>query len=182
MTALRRAAFLDRDGVINRDTGYVHRIADFEILPGVVEALSRLQAARYALIVVTNQSGLARGFFDETAYEVLAQYLRDTLAKGGVTLDDIYHCPHLPDAAVARFRRDCDCRKPLPGLLLRAIADHGIDPAASLLVGDKGSDVAAGRAAGVRRCYFVGDKLGEDAAGSADGSYVDLAACVDAVI
>lgn len=181
MTALRRAAFLDRDGVINRDTSYVHRIADFELLPGVVRALQRLQAAEYALIVVTNQSGLARGFFDEAAYEAITLHLRNTLAADDVTLDGIYHCPHLPNAKITRFRRDCDCRKPLPGLLLRAIADHGIDPAASLLIGDKYSDVAAGRAAGVGRCYLVGAKSGQAVDGSPDGAYADLAACVAAV-
>ena len=178
MTARRRAAFLDRDGVINRDTGYVHRGAEFELLPGVVGALQRLQAVDYALIVVTNQSGLARGFFDEAAYEAITQHLHETLAADGITLDGVYHCPHLPDAAVARFRRDCDCRKPLPGLLLQAIQDHDIDSEASLLVGDKSSDIAAGRAAGVGRCYLVGSA----ASSGADAIYVDLATCVEAVI
>ena len=178
MTTRRRAAFLDRDGVINRDTGYVHRIADFELLPGVVVALKRLQAAGYALIIVTNQSGLARGLFDEVAYEALTQHLHDTLAKDGITLDDVYHCPHLPDAMIARFRRDCDCRKPLPGLLLRAIAEHDIDPTTSLLVGDKHSDILAGRAAQLERCYLVGAVT----SGDADANYADLATCVAAVI
>lgn len=178
MKALRRAAFLDRDGVINRDIGYVHRIADFELLPGVVDALQRLQRMGYALIVVTNQSGLARGLFDNAAYEALTQYLHDILARDGVTLDGVYHCPHLPDATIARYRCDCDCRKPLPGLLLKAIGEYAIDPKTSLLVGDKASDIAAGRAAGVGKCYLVGS----EAPGTADACYVDLAACINAVI
>lgn len=178
MKGLRRAAFLDRDGVINRDIGYVHRIADFELLPGVVGALQRLQLTGHALIVVTNQSGLARGLFDDAAYQTLTRHLHDTLAQHGVTLDGVYHCPHLPDATVARYRCDCDCRKPLPGLLNRAIADNAIDPNGSLLVGDKASDIAAGRAAGVGKCYLVGS----EAPGAADACYVDLAACIDAVI
>jgi D-glycero-D-manno-heptose 1,7-bisphosphate phosphatase len=178
MTTLRRAAFLDRDGVINRDIGYVHNIRDFEILPGVVGALQRLQAADYALIVVTNQSGLARGLFDESAYEALTQNLHDTLAGDGIYLNGVYHCPHLPDASIPRFRRDCDCRKPLPGMLLRAIADHSIDPGASLLVGDKRSDIAAGRAALVGRCYLVGTETSS----SADAAYTDLESCVASVI
>jgi D-glycero-D-manno-heptose 1,7-bisphosphate phosphatase len=177
MKALRRSAFLDRDGVINRDTGYVHRIADFELLPGVVAALQRLQKLDYALIVVTNQSGLARGLFDSAAYEALTQHLHETLARDGVTLDAVYHCPHLPDATVARYRCDCDCRKPLPGLLLKAIDEYAIDPQTSLLVGDKASDIAAGRAAGVGKCYLVGS----EARGTADACYVDLAACINAV-
>ena len=178
MKALHRAAFLDRDGVINRDVGYVHRIADFELLPGVVGALQRLAATGHALIVVTNQSGLARGLFDNADYEALTQYLHDILARDGITLDGVYHCPHLPDATIARYRCDCACRKPQPGLLLRAIGDCAIDPKTSLLVGDKASDIAAGRAAGVGKCYLVGS----DAPGAADACYVDLAACIDAVI
>jgi D-glycero-D-manno-heptose 1,7-bisphosphate phosphatase len=178
MTTLRRAAFLDRDGVINRDTGYVHHVRDFEILPGVVRALQRLQAADFALIVVSNQSGLARGLFDESAYEALTQNLHDTLAGDGISLNGVYHCPHLPDAAVSRFRLDCDCRKPLPGMLLRAITDHNIDSGASLLVGDKASDIAAGRAALVGRCYLVG----AETSSNADAVYADLEACVASVI
>lgn len=174
-----RAAFLDRDGVINADHGYVHRIDDFHFLPGVVAALRRLAGAGFLPVIVTNQSGIARGLFDEADYRALTAHLLAELAGAGVAVGGVYHCPHHPEGSVAAYRRACDCRKPAPGLLHRAIAELGIDPAASILVGDKASDIAAGRAAGVGRCYLVGAGQGEDC--DADGRFADLAACVAAL-
>jgi D-glycero-D-manno-heptose 1,7-bisphosphate phosphatase len=175
-----RAAFIDRDGVINADHGYVHRIDRFELLPGVPAALRRLKAAGFLLIVVTNQSGIARGLFTEADYLGLTQHLRDILAGQGAQLDAVYHCPHLPDASVAAYRAQCDCRKPNPGMILRGIAEFGIDPARSMLIGDKTSDIQAGRAAGVGWCCLV---AAEDSDGSgADLVAPDLASCVEACL
>lgn len=156
MTALRPAAFLDRDGVLNEDLGYVHRVQDFRWLPGVVQACKRLQDAGYALVVVTNQSGVARGMYTLEDVDALHAHMQRELAAAGVTLTAIYRCPHLPTAEVPAYRTDCDCRKPRPGMLLQALREHGLDASRSVMVGDKPSDMQAGEAAGVARCIQVG--------------------------
>ena len=152
------AVFLDRDGVINVDHGYVSTWERFEFLPGVPDALRVLQDAGYLLIVVSNQSGIGRGYYCEADVESLnqavAQHLGSTV---GVTLSEFYHCPHHPTEAEGEFRRQCDCRKPAPGMIRQAVLDHGIDLKTSLLVGDKDSDIEAGRAAGVARLFKVVD-------------------------
>ena len=152
------AVFLDRDGVINVDHGYVSTWERFEFLPGVPDALRALQDAGYLLVVVSNQSGIGRGYYCEADVESLnqavAQHLGSTV---GVTLSEFYHCPHHPTEAEGEFRRQCDCRKPAPGMIRQAVLDHGIDLKTSLLVGDKDSDIEAGRAAGVTRLFKVVD-------------------------
>lgn len=174
----RKAAFLDRDGVVNIDHGYVYRWEDFAFVPGAVSAMRRLQAAGYALVIVTNQSGIARGYYDEAALQRLHEALREHLAKQGVTLAAIEYCPHLPSATVARYALDCDCRKPAPGMLLRAAQALGIDLASSLMFGDKPSDVEAGRRAGVGRCVLLATN-GE--AGAAAVDHLDLPRALDAL-
>ncbi len=156
MSSLRPAAFLDRDGVLNDDLGYVHRVADFHWLPGAVQACKRLQDAGYALVVVTNQSGVARGMYTLDDVDTLHAHMQRELSAAGVTLTAIYRCPHLPTAEVADYRLDCSCRKPRPGMLMQALREHGLDAARSVMVGDKPSDVQAGQAAGVARCLQVG--------------------------
>ena len=150
------AVFLDRDGVINVDHGYVSTWEQFEFLPGVPEALRELQDAGYLLVVVSNQSGIGRGYYSEADVESLNQAIAQHLDRTvGVTLSGFYHCPHHPTEAEGEFRRQCDCRKPAPGMIRQAVLDHGIDVQASLLVGDKDSDIEAGRAAGVARLFKV---------------------------
>jgi D-glycero-D-manno-heptose 1,7-bisphosphate phosphatase len=179
-----RAAFVDRDGVIVEDRGYAYRVADFAPLPGAVAALRALQSAGYLLVVITNQSGIARGLYTEADYEAFTAHMRARLEAEGVKLDAVEYCPHLPDAAVARYRLDCECRKPRPGMLLRAITALDIDPSASIVIGDRATDLAAGRAAGIGRCLLVrsGQPLGAADAALADGVYDDLAACVRALL
>lgn len=178
MTRPRRpAAFLDRDGVLNADLGYVHRPEDFTLLPGVPEAL-RLLGREHALVVVTNQSGIARGYYGEAAFRSLSAHLHKLLAAEGVALAGIYHCPHHPDGSVARYAVACECRKPAPGLILRAARELDLDLPASLLAGDRPGDIAAGRAAGVGRCFLIGD----GPCSGADAAYPSLLDCARGVL
>lgn len=140
----RRAIFLDRDGTINVEKDYLIAPADLELLPGVGEALRRGQEAGYLLIVVTNQSGVARGYFTAEAVEGLHAHLQGRLLPFGVQIDAFYVCPHHPEHGDG----PCDCRKGAPGMLLQAAREHHIDLAASWMIGDKGSDVEAGIHAG----------------------------------
>lgn len=144
-----KAAFLDRDGVINHDTGYTWRIDDFTLIDGCVDALKALADAGYALIIVTNQSGIGRGYYSEDDYQQLTLWYLDQLQQQGVTITAVYHCPHAPNDR-------CDCRKPEPGLLLRAAQEHAIEMQHSLMIGDKLSDMQAAQAAGVPNYYLVG--------------------------
>ena len=180
----RRAAFIDRDGVLNEERAFVHRIEDFVFLPGAIEALRALEHAGYRRVVVTNQSGIARGLYTEADYQRLTDQVRERLRGEGVTLDAIEYCPHLADAPLAQYRRACECRKPAPGMLLKAIRALDLDPAGSFLVGDRLTDVQAGRAAGIGRCFLVrtGYALSGEAVGAADGVYADLLACVRDVL
>jgi D-glycero-D-manno-heptose 1,7-bisphosphate phosphatase len=180
----RRAVFLDRDGVINVERHYLHRIDDFAFVPGAPEALRRLQEAGWKLVVVTNQSGMARGFYTEDDYQRLTRHMDDRLHEAGVHLDAVLHCPHLPDATVAAYRLACACRKPAPGMLLHAARALGLNLARSVMVGDKASDLQAGRAAGAGRCLLVrsGQSIDPTDVAQADAVHDDLAACADELL
>ena len=149
--ASRKAIFLDRDGVLNRDDGYVHRVEDLILLPRVGEALRELRTRGFLLVVVSNQAGVARGYFglDDVARFNDALQARLT-SEFGVRLDDFYFCPFHPQGTVAEFARESHHRKPAPGMILDAIARHGIARESSYLVGDKHSDVESAVRAGVR--------------------------------
>lgn len=138
-----RAVFLDRDGTLNHDTGYLHRSEDWQWLPGVPEALARLKNAGFLLVVVSNQSGIARGFFDEAHLHALHAWANARLAEHHAAVDLWLHCPHLPEIS-----GPCACRKPAPGLLLHAARVLHIDCADSWMIGDALRDVQAGHAAG----------------------------------
>ena len=152
--APRPAAFLDRDGVLNVDRDYVHRPDQLEWIDGVPEAIRLLNDAGYLVIVVTNQSGVARGFYDESAIGALHDHMRDTLAAQGARIDAFYYCPHHPDGTVTAYRMRCDCRKPGAGMLERAARDQHIDRARSFMIGDKDIDLAAATAFGIRSALF----------------------------
>lgn len=162
----QRAIFLDRDGTINRYVGFLRDIKDFELLDGVSEAIRRINASGYLAIVVTNQPVIARG---EVSYAELAQihYKMETLlGAAGAYLDGIYFCPHHPHKGYAgeipELKTDCDCRKPKPGLLLRAARDFNIDPAQSWMIGDGENDIGAGKAAGCRTALIGEGVYGQD--------------------
>ena len=146
--SLQPAVFLDRDGTIMDDPGYVHRVEDVAIYPWSADALRLLKRAGFAIVVITNQSGVARGLYPESAVHTVHAHLAEALARGGATVDGWYHCPHHADAVDEAYRLDCDCRKPKPGMLTRAAAEHGLDLARSVVVGDRWSDVAVARAVG----------------------------------
>lgn len=143
------ALFLDRDGVINVDYDYVHRIDEFDFIDGIFDLCRRYQEKNYSIFVVTNQSGIARGRYSEADFAVLSDWMVAVFKAQGVTITAVYHCPHHPD-----ITGPCDCRKPRPGMLLRAATEHGVDLAASVLIGDKERDVEAGCNAGLRETYL----------------------------
>lgn len=139
---MNKAVFLDRDGTINLEKNYLYRIEDFEFLPGVVDALKMLQQAGYLLVIITNQSGIGRGYYTEADFQKLNDWMVSTLRKQGVTIADVYFCPHLPDAQVAEYRKQCNCRKPKLGMFEKAVNEHHIDLAKSFAIGDKIRDCA----------------------------------------
>jgi D-glycero-D-manno-heptose 1,7-bisphosphate phosphatase len=171
-----KAAFIDRDGVINEERNYVHRISDFVLLPGVVEGLTLLRNAGYRLIVVTNQAGIARGFYEQYEMDRLHEHMCKLLAEHGVSLDAIYFCPHHPQGKIEHLAIECYCRKPSPGMLQQAAKDFNLNLASSVLIGDKLSDVQAGRRAGVGRSVIVesGHYVGRIARLEADMVSADL--------
>lgn len=164
------AIFLDRDGTINVDHGYVHKIDDFQFIEGAIEAMAELKKMGYALVVVTNQSGIGRGVYTEDQFMQLTEWMDWSLADRDVELDGIYFCPHHPEATIENYREDCNCRKPKPGMLLDAQSVLDIDMAASIMVGDKLADIQAGKAAHVGTTVLVksGQKVTDEAISSAD--------------
>jgi len=147
--ATRAAVFLDRDGVIIEDVHYLRSPSRLRLLPGASSALRMLQD-RFYIIVVTNQSGIARGLLTEDDLLEIHSELVRCLATEGAVLDALYWCPHLPEAAVPEYQAECDCRKPKPGMLLRAESDWGVDMAHSFIVGDTNRDIEAGYSVGVK--------------------------------
>lgn len=158
---MRKVLFFDRDGVINVEVNYLYRIEDFKFVPGAPEALAAAVQAGYDLIVVTNQSGIARGYYTVADMERLHSYINEELTKVKAPILKFYYCPHHTKGSVAAYTKDCDCRKPKPGMLLQAMKDFDIDKQNSLLVGDKPSDIEAAEAAGIQGYLFNGDNLAD---------------------
>jgi D-glycero-D-manno-heptose 1,7-bisphosphate phosphatase len=144
----RRAVFLDRDGTLNEEKDYLYRIQDFVLIPGVPEAIRSLKNAGFLVIVVTNQSGVARGYFTLSEVETLHKHIQTELDQYGTGVDGFFVCPHHPDRGTGEYRKQCDCRKGEPGLLLQGAAEFGIDMARSYMVGDKLADIEAGEKGG----------------------------------
>lgn len=143
------AVFIDRDGVINVDHGYVHKVDDFEYVDGVFEATRKLKEMGYLLVLVTNQSGIARGMFSEDEFMSLTEWMDWNFVDNGVEFDGIYYCPHHPEHGVGDYKQDCDCRKPKPGMFNTAKSFLKIDMDNSVMIGDKAEDMMAAEAAGV---------------------------------
>lgn len=157
----RPAAFLDRDGVLNVDKGYLFRSEDFEWIPGAIEAVKRLNDRGYLVFVVTNQSGVARGYYSEEDVTRLHDWMNGELAGHGARIDKFYYCPHYTEGPASGYVKACQCRKPLPGLILAAFAEWDIDREKAFLIGDKDSDMAAAAAAGIRGYKFAAGDLAE---------------------
>jgi len=150
MAAGRPVVFLDRDGTLIEEVGYVNHPSRVRLLPGAADAVARLRAAGHAVVVVTNQAGIARGYLPRSLVDAAHAELELQLAAAGTAVDAIYLCPHHPTDGVGELRMACDCRKPEPGLLLAAAGDLGLDLSRSAMVGDLPADIAAGAAVGAR--------------------------------
>jgi D-glycero-D-manno-heptose 1,7-bisphosphate phosphatase len=148
-TARRPALFLDRDGVINVDHGYVWRIEEVEFVDGIFDLVGAAHRLGYLVVVVTNQAGIGRGFYSEADFNRLMDWIRTEFERRSGAIDAVYYCPYHPEHGIGAYRRDSDCRKPAPGMFLSAAKDLEIDLTRSVMVGDKPSDAEAARAAGV---------------------------------
>ncbi len=145
-----RAVFIDRDGTLSEEIGYVNHVSRFRLLPRSAEAIKKLNDAGVAAVIITNQAGVARGYFPEERILEVHKRMEELLAEGDAKLDGIYYCPHHPSAGEPPYRADCDCRKPKPGLLLRAAKELDIDIKNSYMIGDKFSDVELAHNAGCK--------------------------------
>ena len=152
MATASKALFLDRDGVINVEKEYLYKIEDVEFVAGIFELCRHYQAQGYLIIIVTNQSGIARGLYSEVDFACLSAWMREQFMQQGITISAIYHCPHHPE-----FTGACTCRKPQPQMLLDAAQTYHIDMAHSLLIGDSERDIEAGIAAGVGETILLTD-------------------------
>ena len=147
---MKKTVFFDRDGVLNVERNYLYKIEEFQWQTDAVAAIKLLQAQDYRIIVVTNQSGVARGYYNEADVSKLHNYMQAQLALQQTRIDAFYYCPHLPDASRAEYAQECDCRNPGPGMILKAMQEHEVLKEQSFLIGDKESDLQAAQAAGIR--------------------------------
>jgi D-glycero-D-manno-heptose 1,7-bisphosphate phosphatase len=168
MTA--RALFLDRDGVVNEEVGYLHRADEVRFVDGIFSLCRTAAGLGYRLIVVTNQAGIARGYYSEADFELVMEFMRGELRAEGVELDAVYYCPFHPEHGVGKYKCEHEDRKPGPGMLLRGAREFGLELGESVLVGDRCSDVGAANAAGLLQAFLI---RGTEAAGCG-GEYVSV--------
>ena len=146
---MKKALFLDRDGVINIDYGYVYRKEDFHFVEGIFELAVKAKQSDYIIVIVTNQAGIGRGYYTEEQFHELMDWVEEQFWQHGVEIAATYFCPYHPEYGIGKYKKDSDCRKPKPGMILRAAKELNIDLRASILVGDSDTDLEAGKAAGV---------------------------------
>lgn len=162
MSGARRAVFMDRDGTVSEEVGYVNHVSRYRVFPFTAEAVRTLNEAGWLAVLVTNQAGVARGYFKEELIGEVHKVLASELERGGARLDAVYYCPHHPSVGEPPYRFDCDCRKPRPGLLLRAARELGLDLSRCWMVGDRFGDTELARNAGARSALVLtGYGLGE---------------------
>lgn len=180
---MNKAFFLDRDGTVNAEVNYLHRPEDVALLPGSAAAIRAIHDAGYLVVVVSNQSGVARGMYTMADVTAVERRLTGLLAAADADVDAFYYCPHYRDGTVPELAFDCSCRKPKPGMLVRGAAEHVINLARSFMIGDRMSDLEAGKNAGCAECVLVRTGYGarDEAAARAAGFVVqnDLAAAVN---
>ena len=143
-----KTIFLDRDGVINKEVNYLYKIEDFEFIEGIFKACLHYQNLGYKIIIITNQSGISRGYYDESDFEKITKWMLSQFEKNNINILDVFHCPHGPDSI-------CECRKPKPGMLLSAKHKHNIDMSKSWMIGDKEDDITAANASGINNTILV---------------------------
>jgi D-glycero-D-manno-heptose 1,7-bisphosphate phosphatase len=180
----RNFVFLDRDGVINVDSGYVGHWRDFKFIKGAIEALRTICANNFEIVIVTNQSGIGRGLYSEKEFLNLSTELLNFLNERQIYIQSIQYCPHYIFSKQPQYAEDCDCRKPKPGMIRNAASIHGIDLSRASMVGDKLTDVIAARAAKVGKSFLItSSSTRDDALGfRADGYFPTLLACIPALL
>lgn len=183
MKQIQPAIFLDRDGVINNDDDYVYKIADFQFIDGVFDACQIFKAQGYQIIIITNQAGIARGFYSEQDFQQLTQWMQQQFQEQGIAISGVYYCPHHPVHGKDKYLADCQCRKPEPGMILQAAGEHDIELSKSILIGDKISDINAGKNAGIGKNYLVktGKTVTDEVAKQSDGVFNDLLSLAQAL-
>ena len=158
----KKAAFFDRDGVINVDKGYVGSWCDFQFVEGIFDVLKYVADNDFLIFIVTNQSGIARGYYTESDFLLLTDKMLAALTLNDVYVEKVYYCPHHKDYGDQFYRGSCYCRKPKPGMILEAASDFDLDLGGSILIGDKISDIDSANAAGIRQSFLLNDKLDVD--------------------
>ncbi|AZQ84764.1 D-glycero-beta-D-manno-heptose 1,7-bisphosphate 7-phosphatase [Colwellia sp. Arc7-635] len=166
---MNKALFLDRDGIINIDHGYVHKIENFEFVDGIFELCQLAISKGYQIFVITNQAGIARGYYDKQTFEALSQWMVSKFEEQNVSIGKVYYCPHHPDKGVNEFVMSCDCRKPEPGMIMQAQQEYSIALADSIFIGDKISDMQAASNAGIETRILVDSRY------TNESNIVDLA-------
>jgi D-glycero-D-manno-heptose 1,7-bisphosphate phosphatase len=162
----RRALFLDRDGVVNEEVGYLHRAGEVRFVQGIFSLCRTAAGLGYRLIVVTNQAGIARGYYTEPDFEALMEFMRGELRSEGVELDAVYYCPFHPEHGVGKYKQEHEDRKPGTGMLRRGSREFGVELSESVLVGDRCSDVGAANAAGLRQAFLISGTEGSGCGGA----------------
>ena len=150
-----KVAFLDRDGVINKEVGYLHKITDFEYTKNCIEGLKIIVEKGFAIVIITNQAGIAKGYFTETQYKNLTNWYLQDLKNHSVPILRTVYCPHHEKGVIKNYKRKCSCRKPSTGMIDNIVEEFNVDLESSILIGDKQSDIEAGKNAGIGACYFV---------------------------
>lgn len=181
---LSKAIFLDRDGVINEEMNYLHQVEDCRFLPQVFESLQKASSFGYKLIIVTNQAGIAKGKFTDADYQALTGWILKRLGEKQIPIDGVYHCPHHPESSLAEYKQSCSCRKPKPGMLLQAAREHHLNLSQSYMIGDKTTDILAGKTAGCKTILVKTGYGGKDQLCPVEPDYTadNLSSAIDLIL